>query len=121
MAVLIVAALVTFLAVVLVTKLASGEERITYYHHEIAVTLCAYLLLKALHRPVMPYLDVMLLGIGLFLAFGRVGCLMVGCCHGVPWRWGIRYTGEHAAAGFSEYLVGSGCFRCRRWNRCGCC
>ncbi|MGB2603194.1 MAG: prolipoprotein diacylglyceryl transferase family protein, partial [Terracidiphilus sp.] len=34
------------------------------------------------------------------------GCLMVGCCHGRPHRWGIRYREEHAAAGFPSYLVG---------------
>jgi len=31
---------------------------------------------------------------------------MVGCCHGRPSRWGIRYTPDHAAAGFTDYYVG---------------
>src|SRR6266536_430673 len=57
-------------------------------------------------RPLLPYLDVTVLGVGLFLACGRVGCLMVGCCHGRPASWGVRYRDEHAAAGFPAYLVG---------------
>ena len=102
----IVVAVATFLCVVYVRKLVSGEERITYYHHEIAVTLSAWLFLNALHAPALPYLDVTLLGVGLFLAFGRIGCLLVGCCHGSPFRWGVRYGEEHAAAGFTAGFVG---------------
>ncbi|HWK90376.1 MAG TPA: prolipoprotein diacylglyceryl transferase family protein, partial [Longimicrobium sp.] len=45
-------------------------------------------------------------GVGAFLACGRVGCLMVGCCHGRPYAWGVRYRGEHADAGFAAHLVG---------------
>ena len=51
-------------------------------------------------------MDVTILGVGTFLAFGRIGCLMVGCCHGRPCHWGIRYRQEHAEEGFAHYLVG---------------
>jgi hypothetical protein len=37
---------------------------------------------------------------------GRIGCLMVGCCHGRPAKWGVRYRREHADAGFPSWLVG---------------
>jgi hypothetical protein len=47
-----------------------------------------------------------MLAVGTFLAFGRIGCLMVGCCHGRPSAWGIRYSHEHAAEGFPRPLVG---------------
>ena len=40
------------------------------------------------------------------LGLGRLGCLMVGCCHGRPGESGIRYRDEHAADGFSRLLVG---------------
>src|SRR5262249_35858044 len=36
----------------------------------------------------------------------RGGCLMVGCCHGKPHHWGVRYTEEHAAEGFPDCYVG---------------
>jgi hypothetical protein len=59
-----------------------------------------------LRRPVLPYLDVMILGVGSFLVCGRVGCFLVGCCHGRPHSWGVCYRKEHADAGFTPYFVG---------------
>ena len=81
-------------------------RQLIYYHHEVAIVSVSALLLRLLHQPVLPYLDVTIVGLGMFLACGRVGCLMVGCCHGRPSEWGIRYRAEHAAAGFPRYLVG---------------
>src|SRR5262249_53815932 len=106
MAALILAAVLTFFGLVMVTKIITGEERIIYYHHEIAVMVVAAFLLWLLRQPVLPYLDVMILGIGAFLVCGRVGCLMVGCCHGRPHRLGVCYREEHADAGFTPYFVG---------------
>jgi hypothetical protein len=63
-------------------------------------------MLWLLGQPVLPYLDVIILCIGVFLVCGRVGCLMVGCCHGRPHRWGVCYRKEHADAGFTPYFVG---------------
>jgi hypothetical protein len=100
------AAIVTFLVLVMAMRLITGEERIIYYHHEIGVIVVVALLLCVLRQPLLPYLDITILGIGTFLALGRIGCLLVGCCHGRPWRWGVRYGQEHAAAGFPAYLVG---------------
>lgn len=101
-----IAAVSTFFALILFTKVVTGEESIIYYHHEIAVMTVAALLLWTLRQPVLPYLDVTILGIGIFLACGRVGCLMVGCCYGRPHDLGLRYNEDHAAAGFSSYYVG---------------
>jgi hypothetical protein len=101
-----VAAVTSFLALACLTKIVTGEEQLIYYHQEIGVMLVTALVVKALHRPVLPYLDITIMGIGMFLACGRIGCLMVGCCHGRPSAWGIRYRQEHAAEGFAPYLVG---------------
>lgn len=106
MVALIIAAVLTFLALVMLTKIITGEESITYYHHEIAVVTIAALLLSMLRQPILPYLDVTILGVGIFLACGRVGCLMVGCCYGRPHHLGMCYNEDHAAAGFSSYYVG---------------
>jgi prolipoprotein diacylglyceryltransferase len=102
---LLVTACVTFLVVAMITKVASGEERLTYYHHEIAILAAATLLLHIQQQPLLPYLDITILGIGMFLVAGRLGCLMVGCCHGRPWRWGVRYGQVHAERGFAPYLT----------------
>jgi Prolipoprotein diacylglyceryl transferase len=106
MTAIVLSAVVTFFGVVMLTKVITGEEQIVYYHHEIAVLAVAALLLWLLHQPILPYLDITLLGVGTFLVCGRVGCLLVGCCHGQPCTWGICYREEHAAAGFPAYLVG---------------
>jgi len=103
---IIAAAITTFFVLVMGTKILTGEERIIYYHHEIGVMVVSALLLWATRQPLLPYLDITILGIGTFLTFGRIGCLLVGCCHGRPSRWGVRYGDEHAAAGFPSYLVG---------------
>jgi Prolipoprotein diacylglyceryl transferase len=95
-----------FFGLALATKIITGEEQLIYYHHEIAIMAAVALLVWILGQPVLPYLDVTILGIGLFLVFGRVGCLMVGCCHGRPHRWGVCYRQEHADAGFPRYYVG---------------
>lgn len=106
MGLIIVSAMATFLTLAMTTEIITGEEQLIYYQQEIAVMLVSALVVKVLRQPVLPYLDLMILGIGTFLAFGRVGCLMVGCCHGRPFRWGIRYRSEHAEEGFAPYLVG---------------
>jgi len=99
-------AIATFFGLVMTTRVITGEERIIYYHHEIGVMAMTALLLWTMHQPLLPYLDVTILGIGTFLVSGRIGCLLVGCCYGRPSRWGVRYTEEHAAAGFPASLVG---------------
>jgi prolipoprotein diacylglyceryltransferase len=103
---LVASAVLTFLALAMATKIVVGEERLVYYHHEIAIVASGALVLALLGQPVLPYLDITILGIGAFLACGRVGCLLVGCCHGRPHAWGVRYRHEHVDEGFASYLVG---------------
>lgn len=103
---LLLCAVSTFVALTMVTKILSGEEKLIYYHHEIAVLAAEALLLHLIRQPVAPYLDLGAIGLGVFLACGRIGCMLVGCCHGRPCRWGVTYGSQHAAAGFPEPFVG---------------
>ena len=105
--VLACAGLLAFLVLTMVTKIITGEEALVYYHHEIAVLTVAAALLWLTRQPILAYLDATLLGVGMFLACGRVGCLMVGCCHGRPHRWGVRYRGDHVVAGFRPCFAAS--------------
>ncbi|MDQ2974557.1 MAG: prolipoprotein diacylglyceryl transferase [Acidobacteriota bacterium] len=107
MAGLVVADLLACLTLAMITKIILGEERLTYCHHEIAIILVTAALSWVLGQPILSYLDVSILGLGLGLACGRVGCLMAGCCHGRPSRWGVCYGPEHVAAGFSPYFAGT--------------
>lgn len=104
--VLALVAVAVFLALAWTTKWISGEERLVFYHHEIAILAVVAAMLQIGGLPVLPYLDVTAIGIGVFLAFGRIGCFMVGCCHGGPHRVGVCYNAEHAADGFGRELVG---------------
>jgi len=106
MTAIVISSMLTFLALVAGQKVFTGEERIIYYHHEIGVMVVAWLLLVIIDEPPLLYLDATLLGIGAFLACGRVGCTMVGCCHGKPHRLGVLYLPEHADHGFARYYVG---------------
>jgi Prolipoprotein diacylglyceryl transferase len=106
LAVLAAAGVATFFALAEVTRIAAGRPLIINYHHEIAVVGVAALVLHLLGRPILPYLDLTVLGLGVFVACGRVGCFLVGCCHGRPHGWGVCYGARHAEEGFPAYLVG---------------
>jgi prolipoprotein diacylglyceryltransferase len=97
---------VTFLVLAMLTKIVTGRETLVYYRHMLAYLGSAALLLNMLGQPPLPYLDIAALGIGVFIACGRLGCLLAGCCHGRPHRWGVRYGTAHVAAGFNQHLVG---------------
>jgi hypothetical protein len=106
MGAIVLLSMFTFVTLVMAQKVVTGEERIIYYHQEIGVMVAAWLLLRILGEPPLLYLDATLLGIGAFDACGRVGCTMVGCCHGKPHRFGVLYRPEHADHGFARYYVG---------------
>ena len=107
MGALIVADLIACLALTMITKIILGEERLTYCHHEISLIVVTVLIVWLVGQPVLSYLDVSILGLGIGLACGRVGCLMAGCCHGTPARCGVHYGQAHVAAGFSPYYGGA--------------
>lgn len=99
-------AFMSLLATGMAAKILTGTETLIYYRYAMvsfAVTAMAPLVF---HVRVLPYMDVTFLGAGVFLACGRIGCLMVGCCHGRICLWGVRYSQEHAKEGFPSYLVG---------------
>src|SRR6266481_5014993 len=104
--VMILTAIATSLVFAISSKLLSGEEKFVYYRYLVAITAAIVIMVHAFHHPVLPHLDIAILAIGLAHAVGRVGCLTVGCCHGRPCKWGIRYTDQHAESGFPRYLVG---------------
>jgi prolipoprotein diacylglyceryltransferase len=93
----------TFFLLVYISKWVAGEEIIVYYHHEISILLFCTLTLYLLKQPILPYIDIAILGIGIFLAFGRIGCYSVGCCHGRPHKHGVQYGQKHVEAGFTWF------------------
>ena len=99
-------AALSFFVVAIVTWAGLGVERLVFYRHEIVVLAMVAVASSAAGRPALASLDVATIALGVFLACGRIGCTMVGCCHGLPFRFGLRYRDDHAAAGFAWWLVG---------------
>jgi len=96
----------SFFALAFAKKRIEGAESLVFYHHAAAACAAATLVVVGAGEPLLPYLDLAALGIGLVLATVRIGCLCVGCCHGRPAGWGVRYGHEHAAIGFPSCYVG---------------
>ena len=96
---------VSFLLAVRLSRAIFGYERIVLFEKTVVSLGATAIALRALGHDVGAGLDLAILGIGTFIVFGRVGCLMVGCCHGRPSRWGIRYGVAHGRDGLPWYYV----------------
>lgn len=76
------------------------------YHYQILIITSATIFLILSDEPALRYLDILVVGLILAQASGRIGCFMAGCCHGLPNDWGVLYTNEHLETGYRIYLRG---------------
>src|SRR5574338_104941 len=83
-----------FLLAVTASATFRGVETIVFYETGFAAIGSVLLLGATTGADVPRLLDLTTMGIGVFLVFGRLGCLAVGCCHGRPGR-GITYGPAH--------------------------
>jgi hypothetical protein len=98
--------LATALAFAMATKAATGAERFTFHHYQLAVLGVGGVCLAAAGRPVLAGLDLLAIALCITQSVGRLGCLGAGCCHGRAALWGVRYGDAHGAGGFPRDLVG---------------
>ena len=96
----------SFFAYTYLRMWATGRETLVLLEHVWFALAAVAGWLWAAGEPVLPYLDVVAVALCPFLAAGRVGCTLVGCCHGRPSRVGIVYPDVCAADGFAGHLVG---------------
>ena len=89
-----------FIVVVTVATAIKGHELIVFYQTTVAGVVAVGLLGLATGGSVWRQLDVAVLGMGVFLVFGRLGCFHVACCHGRPSKRGVAYGDAHVAVGF---------------------
>jgi hypothetical protein len=94
------------LALALVAQVLLGRDALVAYHHLVAILGVAATTLWLIGRPVLVHLDLVMVGVGTTLAFGRLGCFLVGCCHGLPSGHGVAYGPDHVRDGFPAGLVG---------------
>lgn len=91
---------------VIVTVLITGKDRLVFLRYFLSIMAVSALFLRIIDRPIVPYLEVIALGLGAMQCLGRIGCFMAGCCHGRPHLLGVAYQQRQVTAGFSKYLVG---------------
>ena len=97
---------VAMVVLAFVTKIVTGYEVYNFHHYLIAAIFATALALWLMGQPLPANLDVVVLGIGVGYACGRVACLRGGCCYGRPCRVGFSYSREYAGYGFPVGLVG---------------
>ena len=88
------------LAVVRTVSAIRGVERIVFYQVAATGVIVAGVVDRLAGTQPARVLDVVTLGIGVFLVFGRLGCFAVACCHGRPARLGVVYGAAHVDVGF---------------------
>lgn len=79
----------------LLRRAVTGRETLVLIEYTWAALGAVALYLWAAGGPVVAGLDLLAVGLGPFLAAGRIGCLTVGCCHGHPAAIGVRYGPGH--------------------------
>lgn len=83
--------------------LAIWEGGLTFYGGFIVATLAVIVYLKATRRPLLYWLDVIAPSVALGLAFGRLGCVLNGCCYGDVCRHGWGMTWPAASIPWEHY------------------
>lgn len=97
--VLLVASLVIFVGAGLLRRAITRQKRNHVLWEDVLLaSIAGGFLAHAMHQPVWRALDLLSVGIGAFMVFGRLGCLFGGCCHGRPSRIGIAYREPNAVA-----------------------
>lgn len=107
---LLVTAMAGALLATAAVEALAGRPRLVCLHAELAALAVAAGTLALTGRPVLASLDVAVPGLALFLACGRVGCLVAGCCHGRPAARGVRYGPRHLVEGLPAEYVGVALF-----------
>jgi hypothetical protein len=93
-------------ALAFTTRVVTGYEVYNFHHYLIATMSATGVALWIMGQPLLANLDVVVLGIGVGYACGRVACLRGGCCYGRPFNRGVSYPAEYCDYGFPAGLVG---------------
>lgn len=105
-AVLCLVCALSFFAYTYLRRAVTGGEKLVLLEHVWFAEICVAAALWLMHEPVEAYLDVIAPAMAVFLAAGRTGCLLVGCCHGHPSSVGVVYGKAHVEDGFPPEMVG---------------
>ena len=107
----------TFVMLGLATKVVTGAESLTFYHHAVvALATCAVVAAIA-GAPVRGALDLAAIGLAAFLACGRIGCLLVGVATDGRGRTACATGSIMRRRASPATSSACGCSRCRRSRR----
>jgi hypothetical protein len=84
----------TFVTWSLVRAALTGTEETVLIEHLLAALGVAWCAARVAGVEPVRYLDLVAVSMSVFLVFGRVGCLVAGCCFGIPADLGVRYPRE---------------------------
>jgi prolipoprotein diacylglyceryltransferase len=85
----------SFFVWALARRAVTGHEELVLLEHVWFAEAASAAFLGAIGVPVLAHLDAVAVGLCGFLAAGRIGCTLVGCCHGRPSSTiGIVYDAE---------------------------
>lgn len=103
---------VSFFGWALARKWVTRRENLVLLEHTWLTVAVVGAYATWLDEPIWQWLDVTAVGASVFLAFGRIGCLVAGCCHGAPSGFGIVYpsgpsgpSGTHPLSGIRLFPV----------------
>ena len=95
----------SFFAYAHARKLITGREQLVLLEHVWVALAASAAVARLLGEPWLMVLDAVAAGLPFFLAGGRIGCLLAGCCHGQPSLLGVRYGAEHVDHGLPLELT----------------
>lgn len=76
--------------------LTAGAAGFVVYGGIIGGIFSGWLCAKVYHLPFWRYFDLVMPCIALAQGFGRIGCLLAGCCYGIPWDGPLAITFAHS-------------------------
>ncbi len=82
---------------------------IVFYGGIFGVIVGIIVMSRILHKNSKFLLDEISISFPLFHAIARVGCLLGGCCYGIPWAWGIRMVESPDIVRFPVQIAESVC------------
>jgi hypothetical protein len=88
-------AVASFFGWALVRRALTHREVLVLFEHVWFAGVAVAGVLVLFDVPLLTWLDVLAVALCVFLAAGRVGCAIAGCCHGHPASLGIRYPDGH--------------------------
>ncbi len=72
------------------------QNGFVFYGGLLGGALGLFVYAKVFHAPILLYYDLFAAGTALGHAFGRIGCLLSGCCYGIPSAGGFCVIYRHA-------------------------